>query len=108
MSTFIGEFEQMVLLAIMQLGDGAYAISVRQLLEERVGRSVSRGALYRTLDRLQEKALLNYDVDAPTPDRGGHARRCFQVTPEGVDVLKQSRSALLTLWDGLEEELGRS
>ncbi|HSR69835.1 MAG TPA: helix-turn-helix transcriptional regulator [Acidobacteriota bacterium] len=108
MSTFIGEFEQMVLLAIMQLREEAYAITVRELLEERVERSVSRGALYRTLDRLQEKSLLRYQVDAPTAERGGHARRCFQVTPEGVAALKESRAALLTLWDGLEEELSRS
>ena len=98
----------MVLLAVMQLREEAYAVFVRRLLEERVKRSVSRGALYRTLDRLQEKGFLCYEVRRPTAERGGHARRRFQVTPAGVAALKESRAALLTLWSGLEQELSRS
>lgn len=100
--TFPGEFEQMVLLAILRLGDDAFGLTVRRELEERAGRSVSRGALYRTLDRLGDKGYIVWEVEAPTPDRGGHSRRRFSVTPVGMTALQLSRNALFRLWEGLD------
>lgn len=103
--TSIGEFEQMVLLAVLRLKDGAYAPGVGRLLEQATGRRVSRGALYATLERLEEKGLLRWRLTGSAPPRGGHRRRLFEVTPSGLGVLRATRSALLTLWQGLEETL---
>ena len=104
---FIGEFEQMVLLAILQRGDQAYAIDIRNELERSAGRSVSRGALYRTFDRLEAKGYLEWKMenDHPVPERGGHPMRRFHVTSRGLDALRASRSALLKLWSGVESLL---
>ena len=108
---FLGEFEQLVLLALLQvtqaLGGKAPVRAVRERLEELAGRPVSRGALYRTLDRLEDKAWITWDVDdADIPERGGHPRRRFDVTPDGIAVLRASRETLLGLWSGLEGVLG--
>ena len=67
---------------------------------------MSRGALYKTLDRMEAKGWVEWQQEAATPGRGGHPRRLFQVTPEGVAVLSASRDALLRLWDGLDPVLG--
>ena len=104
--SFLGEFEQMVLLAVLQLDDQGYALGIRRELEERAGRSVSRGALYRTLDRLEDKSLIAWSLEDETPERGGHPRRRFRVTDEGVEALRASREALFSLWEGLDARLG--
>jgi len=104
--SFLGEFEQMVLLSLLKSGESPYAIAARRRLEETTGRSVSRGALYRTLDRLEEKGYLSWKLEEPHPDRGGHPRRAFRVTARGLEALRASRSALVKLWTGLEEVLG--
>ncbi len=103
----IGEFEQMVLLAILQAGDEAYAPKIRTVLEERAGRSVSRGALYRTFDRMAAKGLLEWETEDsnPIPERGGAPMRRFRATAEGRRALRISREALLKLWDGIEPTL---
>ena len=107
---FLGEFEQLVLLALLQvteeLRDDAPVRSLRERLEQLAGRGVSRGALYRTLDRLEEKSWVAWSMDEEDiPERGGHPRRRFHVTPEGIAVLKASRETLQGLWSGLEEAL---
>jgi DNA-binding PadR family transcriptional regulator len=106
-NSYIGEFEQMVLLAMLQQGDKAYAIDVRKELERCAARSVSRGALYRTFDRLEQKGYIEWELaeDNPVPDRGGHPMRLFRVTEAGLDALRASRSALLELWRGLDAVL---
>jgi len=103
--TSIGEFEQMVLLAVLRLGKEADAPGMSRLLEQVGGRRISRGALYSTLDRLEEKGLLRWRLAGSAPPRGGHRRRLFDVTRLGIAELRASRSALLTLWQGLEEIL---
>ena len=103
---FPGELEQIVLLAILQLGDEAFALSVIHELDRRAGRPVSRGALYKTLERLEEKGFVQWDVEEATPGRGGHPRRLFRVTGSGIAVLKIARDALYRLWEGLEGVLG--
>jgi DNA-binding PadR family transcriptional regulator len=101
-----GEFEQMVLLAILRLEDEAFALSVLRELDTQAGRRVSRGALYKTLERLEEKKLVRWEVEATVPGRGGHPRRRFSVTPAGVSALRTSRDALHRLWHGLDAVLG--
>lgn len=102
---FPGEFEQMVLLAVMRLGDEAYGLAVKDELESVAGRSPSSGALYTTLDRMERKGLLESHAGESTEARGGRARRYLRLTAEGREILARSRSALLALWDGLEGAL---
>lgn len=102
----LGEFEQLVLLAVLRLEDAAYGIEIRRELHDEGGRRVSRGSLYNTLERLGDKDLLSWEVSESTPERGGLPRRRFLVTPEGVTALKRSRDVLLHFWSGLEKTLG--
>lgn len=99
--TFLGEFEQMVLLAILQQGSEAFALEVRREIERSAGRSVSRGAFYTTLDRLERKGMVSWTEEARGDRRPGPLRR-FEVTPEGVHALRASRRALESLWAGLD------
>lgn len=103
--SFLGEFEQMVLLAVLQQGDGAFALEVRRELEESAGRSVSRGAFYTTLDRLERKGLVRWEERRPEDSRRSAPLRRFEVTPAGIDALRTSRRALETLWRGLDDVL---
>ena len=99
----IGEFELLVLLAILRQSDAPYANRVREDLEENAERSVTRGALYRTLDRLAGKGLIEWEVEpSGTPERGGHPMRRLAVTEEGRDAARASRDVLLRFFDGLE------
>lgn len=102
----IGEFEQLVLLAILQLKSEAYGPNISQELECKAGRRVSRGALYSSLDRLQQKGLLQWQIEAASSDRGGQPKRRFEVTRAGIAALREYRKALTSLWVGLEEVLG--
>jgi DNA-binding PadR family transcriptional regulator len=102
---YLGEFEQVVLLAIMRLGDHAYAIPIRKEIEERTGRSVARGALYTALERLETKRCLRSRMSVPLPERGGRSRRYFSVTPAGLAAVRSTRRSLLRLWQGLEGTL---
>ena len=99
---FLGEFEQMVLLVILRLKEEAFAVSILQELDARVGRSVSRGTLYKTLERMEGKGLLEWSSEEGSPERGGHARRRFTLTGRGVSALQESREAFQSLWEGME------
>ncbi len=99
---FLGEFEQMVLLAVLQLSHEAFGPGISRELEKRAGRQVSRGALYATLDRLVRKGLLRWEIEAATSETRGNRRRRFTVTPEGVDELVAARQAFSNLSEGLE------
>lgn len=99
----LGELEQSILLAVMRLGDGAYGLSIREELEQRAGRNLSHGAAYATLDRLVGKGYLESRLGDSTPSRGGKRKRYFSVTAAGVEALRVSREALISLWSGLEE-----
>ncbi len=103
--SFLGEFEQMVLLAILRLGADASGPAVSGELEARAGRRVSRGALYSSLDRLERKGLLRWSVAAATSERGGQPLRQFELTDSGLEALRTSMQALLNLSDGLEGTL---
>ena len=99
--SFLGEFEQMVLLAILQCGDRAFALEVRQEIERSAERTVSRGAFYTTLDRLEGKGLVTWIEEAPGDTRGAALLRRYSVTPPGLEALRITRNALLKLWRGL-------
>jgi PadR family transcriptional regulator PadR len=102
---YLGELEQVVLLAVLRLGDEAYAVPILEQIEKQTGRKVARGALYTALDRLETKGCLRSRLGDPIAERGGRARRYFTVTPTAVRALKASRLALLRLWNGLESIL---
>ena len=101
----IGEFEQMILLAVLQRKDDAYGVTIHEELARHTPRAVARGAVYMTLDRLEKKGLLKSTLSDPTPERGGRGKRCYSLTRPAVQALKASRRTLLSLWDGLEPVL---
>lgn len=98
----LGEFEHIVLLAILRLGDEAYGVPIRQDIERRTGRALTVGALYRTLDRLEDKGYVSSAFSDPTPERGGRSKRYFRIKPLGLRTLRASRDALTAMWEGLE------
>lgn len=104
---YVGEFEYSVLLAVLHMdgGDDAYAVPIRTLMEERLGRTVARGALYTALERLETKGCLRSRMGDPTAERGGKARRFFSVTPLGVRALRAMHASLASLSRGLEAVL---
>ena len=106
--TYLGELEQMLLWTVVRLGDGAYGMAVRDELERRSGRAVSRGSVYITLDRLVKKAYLSSRLDTPTEERGGRSRRYFAVTPLGKAAMREAREAFVSVWGGLEEAVDES
>jgi DNA-binding PadR family transcriptional regulator len=101
----LGEFEQMVLLAILQLEGDVYGVPVVDEIERRTGRSVSRSAVYVTLRRLEQKGLVSSWMSDPTPERGGKPRRCVKVEPQGLRLLRESRRAMDGMWKGLDPAL---
>jgi DNA-binding PadR family transcriptional regulator len=103
----LGEFEQIVLLAILRVREDAYGVPIRLEIESRTGRSVTVGALYRTLDRLEEKGYVTSSFGDPTPARGGRSRRYFKVRPVGLRTLRASRDVLTAMWEGLEPQVPR-
>jgi len=101
----LGEFEQLLLLAIVHLGPDAYGVTIRQEVEARTGRDVAIGALYTSLDRLERKGFVRSTMSEPTADRGGRSKRCFSIKPAGATALRQSRERLARMWDGLTPDL---
>ena len=98
----LGEFEQIVLLALVRLGADGYGLKVRQEIEDRTGRTTSIGAVYATLDRLETKGYVSSRVADPTAERGGRAKRFFQLEADGIAALKQSQEALRRMAEGIE------
>ena len=98
----LGEFEQLVVLAILRIGEGAYAVPIIEEIEGRTERDVSHAAVYVALRRLERKGIVRSSLGAPTSERGGRAKRYYEVLPEAVPQLREHRDALLSMWDGLE------
>ncbi len=98
---FLGEFEQVVLLAVARLNSDGYGMSIRREIESRTRRGVSIGAIYATLERLERKGFLSSREGVSTPVRGGRSRRHFALRPEGGEALLRSRSMLDSMWDGV-------
>ncbi len=104
----IGEFEHLVLLAILRLEGDAFAPAILEEIEARTGRRASRGSIYVTLDRLEDKGLLQSEMEAGAPARGGPPRRRLHLTRAGLEALRESREALLRMWQGVDERLRRA
>jgi PadR family transcriptional regulator PadR len=103
---YLGEFELLVMLTVIRLGDGAYGVSISREIEQRTGRDVAFGTVYATLERLQKKGLIFSDLGDPTPERGGRAKRYFRVTSTGLRTVRETKQSLIRLWQGLRELKG--
>ena len=100
---YLGDFEQLVILAVMRLGEGAYGMTVRREIEANSGRHVSLGAIYATLDRLEDKGFVSSDPGETTPERRGRAKRFFKVQAPGIRALKDALAALDRMRMGVRE-----
>jgi DNA-binding PadR family transcriptional regulator len=98
---YLGEFEIVVLSTLLHLAENAYGMTIRCSIEERTGRSVSIGAIYATLRRLERKGLVNSRLGEPTAERGGRAKRFFALEPAGEEAVARSRAMFARLWDDL-------
>lgn len=98
---YLGEFELMILLTLMRLGEDAYGVSIAREIEKRGGREVALGSVYAALERLEEKGLATSALGEPTAERGGRAKRYFRSTPSGLRSVRETRRALVSLWEGL-------
>lgn len=105
MSHGLGDLEQLVLLAVVRLSGKAYAVSVRLEIEGLTGRQTSRGAVYVTLGRMEQKGYLRSELSEPTPERGGKAKRMFTITGAGTEVLRETVRGLQAMLDGIERDL---
>lgn len=101
--THIGDFELMVMLVLLRLGESAYGVPISREIERQCGREVALGSVYATLERLQERGLVSSDLGEPTPERGGRAKRYFRLTRKGLREVRETRQALIRLWRGLPE-----
>ncbi len=100
----LGDLQQLTMLALLRLADGAYGARIRQELERVAARKLSISAIYVTLVRLEEQGLVESHY-GPGPARGGRSRRCFRVTDQGLEALRSSRQAPNQMWSGLESYL---
>jgi len=99
----LGNFELMVLLALIRLGEDAYGVPISQAIEESTGRDVLVGSVYAALERLEEKGFVSSRVGEPTPERGGRAKRYFRITARGLRQVRETRRALIKLWQRIPE-----
>lgn len=108
MRTYLGEFEQLLLFALMELRDDAYGARVREAIEQRTGRSVSPGAVYTALDRLETRGLVSSTLGEPTAQRGGKRKRYYRIEPQGMELLRRSHDAITSMAKGLAPKLRTS
>ena len=99
---YLGEFEQMILLAVARLGADAYGMAILEEIHRRTGTEAAVASVYAALDRLERRCLVTSTVGEPTPERGGRAKRFFRLEPAGAIALYRSRKALESMWEGLE------
>ena len=99
---YLGEFEHIIVLALLRLEDRAYGVTVRQEIEFRTHREVSVGAVYATLNRLETKGFVKSHCGDPTPERGGRSKRFFRVTAKGVSAVNRTQRALQSMTEGLD------
>ena len=101
--TLLTDFELMILLAALRVGDDAYGVLIAREIERTGGRSVVMGAVYTALERLERNGFVSSSIGEPTPERGGRAKRFFKVTPRGLRAVKDTQRALVALWTDLPE-----
>ncbi len=99
---YLGEFEHLIVLAVLRLADQAYGVTVRQEIENRTTREVSIGAVYATLDRLEAKGYVKSHLGDPTPERGGRSKRFFEITAKGLSAVNRTHRALESMSKGLD------
>jgi DNA-binding PadR family transcriptional regulator len=99
----LGSLEHIVLLAVMRLGSGAYGMTVRREIENAAGRDISIGAVYTTLTRLEAKGFLKSWAGESTPERGGRAKRHFDITADGKSALRNTQEIILRMSTALED-----
>jgi DNA-binding PadR family transcriptional regulator len=104
---YLGEFELMILLAVIRLGDDAYGVPISKELLETTGRDVALGSVYAALDRLEQKEFVSSTLGDPTPARGGRAKRYFRVTSKGIREARMAKKALISLWRGIPQLEGK-
>ncbi len=105
---YLGEFEHIVMAAVLRLDGEAYGTRIIQEIEDATGTRVKSGSLYITLDRLEAKGYVTSRVADPEPGRGGRPKRYMTVTPAGLRILKEARDVMLTTWQGLESRLEKA
>jgi PadR family transcriptional regulator PadR len=105
MTGALGEFEQIVLMAVLRLGEDAYGATVRREIETRTGRRLSISGVYTTLERLEEKAYVSSWIGEPTAERGGRRRKHFALLPPGKRALRSAYTAYTEMAAGLERQL---
>jgi DNA-binding PadR family transcriptional regulator len=98
---YLGEFELLVMLAVIRLGEGAYGVPISREIELHTRRDVAFGTVYATLERLQEKGLVSSKLGEATPQRGGRARRYFRVTSAGLRTVRETKQSLTGFWRDL-------
>jgi PadR family transcriptional regulator PadR len=98
---YLGEFELMILLTVIRLGEDAYGVPIAREIEAHRGRTVSVGSVYAALERLESKGLVTSSLGDPTPERGGKAKRYFRVTRAGLKQVDETRRVLTTMWHAL-------
>jgi DNA-binding PadR family transcriptional regulator len=102
----LGEFEALVLMAVLRLGSDAYGVTIHREIEEQARRKCTLGALYTTLDRLEDKGYVSSRIGDPTPERGGRAKKYFKVEAHGASALRNSYAATARMARGIEPLLG--
>jgi DNA-binding PadR family transcriptional regulator len=103
---YLGNFDLMLLLALLRLGDDAYGVTIARELEQQTGREVVVASVYATLERLQERGLVRSMLGESTPERGGRAKRYFHITADGIREVRDARRSLMNMWKGLPELKG--
>ena len=101
----LGEFEQLILLALLRLGENAYGATIHHELQKRTGREVSISAVYTTLDRLEEKQMVSFRIGEPTPRRGGRRKKFYRMEAQGAEALARSYREYRGMIAGLERQL---
>ena len=105
MAPTLGDFEQLILMALVRLGPEAYGLTVRQEIEQRTGRTISAGALYTALDRMEKRGLVTSRLGDPTPQRGGKRKRLYSLEPAGERALARVYDSLRAMATGVTARL---
>jgi PadR family transcriptional regulator PadR len=105
-SPTLSNFELMVMLAIIRLGDNAYGVSISNEIEATTGTTVLLGSVYDALTRLEQKGLVTSALGEATPERGGRAKRHYRETPKGLRTVRETQRSLVKLWKGIPQLKG--
>ena len=108
MRSYLGEFEQLLLFAVVQLDDDAYGTRIRSVIEAKAGRIVSPGAIYTALDRMERRGLVSSRLGDPSPIRGGKRKRYYRIQPAGTELLRRSHESIVRMARGLKPKLETS